>query len=111
MKSRVRLLLSSAFEILARRVRASTAPVDVVLYTKPGCHLCDEMKRVLGRAKQGLEVRVEEIDISSQQQLSERYGEEIPVLFINGRKAYKYRASEEDLRRRLLRAETRPNSR
>ncbi len=80
------------------------APVKVILYSKPGCHLCDEMKQVLEKARRGIEVAVEEIDISSDRQLVEKYGEEIPVLFISGRKAFKCQVSEKDLRRRLQRA-------
>ncbi len=93
---------------MKRRVRyPGSDPVKVILYTKPGCHLCDEMKQVLEKVKQGIEMTVEEIDISSDRRLLETYGEEIPVLFIDGRKAFKYRVGEKDLRRRLLRAAAR----
>jgi glutaredoxin len=85
-------------------VNPGFAPVKVILYSKPDCHLCDEMKQVLEKARQGIEVTVEEVDISSDRQLLETYGEEIPVLFVDGRKAFKYQVSEKDLRRRLLRA-------
>lgn len=84
-----------------------SAAIKVTLYSKPGCHLCDEMEQVLEKARQGIEVTVEEIDISSDRRLLNTYGEEIPVLFIDGRKAYKYRVSEKDLKRRLLLAAAR----
>ena len=44
---------------------------------------------------------VDEIDISRNADLERRYGLEIPVLEIDGKKVAKYRISEEDLRRRL----------
>jgi hypothetical protein len=76
--------------------------VELVLYSKPGCHLCDEMmtvvRRVIGKAG-GATVR--EVDISLDAELYAAFGEEIPVLFVNGRKAFKYRLTEEALRDRL----------
>ncbi len=61
------------------------------------------MKETLARASRGLDVQIEEIDISTDEDLSRRYAKEMPVLFIGGRKAFKYRATEEELRKRLLR--------
>ena len=73
----------------------------LTIYSKPGCHLCDEMKslvhRVIARYPDGQQASVDEIDISTDRALLDRYGLEIPVLFIDGRKVAKYRVSEEDL--------------
>jgi glutaredoxin len=76
-------------------------PPELVLYTKPGCHLCDEMKAVVMRVTQEVGARVRELDISTDPQLEASLGEEIPVLFVNGHKAFKFRLTEEQLRRRL----------
>ena len=77
----------------------------LTIYSKPGCHLCDEMKalvhRVLARHATGRDVSVDEIDISTDAALLERYGLEIPVLLIDGRKVAKYRISEAELIRIL----------
>jgi hypothetical protein len=77
--------------------------IVLTLYSRPGCHLCDEMKavvrRVVGAA--GPPATVEEIDISADADLEERYGLEIPVLLIDGKKAAKYRVTEEALARLL----------
>jgi thiol-disulfide isomerase/thioredoxin len=77
--------------------------IVLTLYSRPGCHLCDEMKavvqRVIGAA--GVPATVEEIDISTDADLEERYGLEIPVLLIDGRKAAKYRVTEAELARIL----------
>ena len=75
--------------------------IALTLYSRPGCHLCDEMKAVVQRvvrAESG-PVTVEEIDISTSQDLEERYGLEIPVLLIDGKKVAKYRIDEDALRR------------
>ena len=73
----------------------------LVVYSKPGCHLCDEMKAVVARVGQSYPLLVEEIDISTDEALEARYGLEIPVLFVNGKKAAKYRISEAELLRVL----------
>jgi hypothetical protein len=61
------------------------------------------MKAVVQRAIAAAEVTatVEEIDISTDADLAERYGLEIPVLLIEGRKAAKYRVTEGELTRML----------
>jgi glutaredoxin len=76
--------------------------MHLVIYSRPGCHLCDEMKAAVERVVSGRnEISVEEIDISSHADLLDRYGLEIPVLMIDGKKAAKYRIAEEELRRML----------
>jgi Glutaredoxin-like domain (DUF836) len=71
----------------------------LTLYSKPGCHLCDEMKAVIRRViGTDSNAFVEEIDISADPSLLARYGVEIPVLEIDGRKVAKYRVTEEKLR-------------
>ncbi len=47
---------------------------------------------------------LEQVDISGNPDLERRFGREIPVLFVNGRKTFKYRATERELRKRLLAA-------
>ena len=75
--------------------------IALTLYSRPGCHLCDEMKTVINRVAQSTPLQLEEIDISSSADLEERYGLEIPVLFVAGKKAAKYRIGEGELRRVL----------
>jgi glutaredoxin len=74
----------------------------LTLYSRPGCHLCDDMKAVVSRVTAGMpEIAVDEVDISSDPTLEARYGLEIPVLVIAGKKAAKYRIDEAALRRLL----------
>ena len=65
--------------------------VQVVLYTRPGCHLCDEMKREIIRSGCAELYTLEEIDIESDPEIFARYQFEIPVLFINGVEAFRHR--------------------
>ena len=75
----------------------------LTLYSRPGCHLCDEMKAVVARVVRELEtpVTIDEVDISTDADLEARFGLEIPVLLIDGRKAAKYRVTEGELTRIL----------
>ncbi len=69
----------------------------VVFYTRAGCHLCDEAKKVL----QDAGVAFEAVDIDRDPKLRELYNEEVPVIFIDGKKAFKYRIDPQALTRRL----------
>lgn len=73
----------------------------LVLYSRVDCCLCDEMKTVIRQVAQTTPVDVEEIDIDSSADLKQKYGEEVPVLFINGRKAFKYRLTARQLAAKL----------
>jgi len=77
--------------------------IALTLYSRPGCHLCNDMKAVVERvARTSTPVpTIEVIDISSDPELEALYGLEIPVLLVNGKKAAKYRVTEEGLRRML----------
>jgi thiol-disulfide isomerase/thioredoxin len=77
--------------------------IALTLYSRPGCHLCDEMKGVIARvvAEQAVDITLEEVDISTDAELESRYGTEIPVLLVNGRKVAKYRVTEGELARML----------
>ena len=77
--------------------------IILTLFSKPCCHLCDDMKAVVARIVSATRpaVTVTEIDISNNRELEERYGAEIPVLMMNGRKVAKYRVTEKQLRRAL----------
>jgi hypothetical protein len=61
------------------------------------------MKAALAEAARGIEIRLREVDISQNRELESRYGQDIPVLFVNGSKAFKHRASVRELRLRLRR--------
>jgi hypothetical protein len=78
----------------------------LTIYSRPGCHLCDDMKGLVARVAASAEepTTVSDVDISGDPELERQFGLEIPVLFVNGKKAAKYRIDEERLRRMLHRA-------
>ena len=73
------------------------------LYSRPGCHLCEELRGLCQRLAGEFPIRLTEVNIEASPALEARYGQEIPVLFIDGRKAVKYRTTEGALRRKLQR--------
>jgi glutaredoxin len=75
----------------------------VRFYTKPGCHLCEEAKREIERAGCREEFTLEEINIAEDAALLERFGLEIPVVFINDVKAFKYQLTASEFKRKLRR--------
>ena len=71
--------------------------LKVILYTRRGCHLCDEAHAVL--SQYGLEVR--SVDIDQDAELREKYNECVPVVVIDGRERFRGRV-EPLLLERLL---------
>jgi len=76
---------------------------EVVLYTRAGCHLCDEAKELLKKLSKKAQFTVREVDIDQDPELMLRYNDEIPVIFIHGRKAFKYRIDPKQFLKRLER--------
>jgi glutaredoxin len=72
--------------------------VKVVMYTKPGCGLCEKMKGEMKNA--GIEnlYSLEEFNIETDAELFARYRYEIPVLLINGVEAFRHRLSADEFR-------------
>jgi len=75
----------------------------MILYTKPVCHLCDEMKNVLFNLKKEVDFEFEEVNIEQNEVLFEKYKEKIPVLIMNGNMIAKYRITKENLLRLITR--------
>lgn len=71
------------------------------MYSKPDCHLCDVAKAVVERVRRRVPFEFRVVDISADASLLERYQFEIPVVFVNGRKAFKGRVNEAELERKL----------
>ena len=68
--------------------------MTLTIYSRPGCHLCEEMKAVVERVREQHAFELREVDISGNPDLERRYGQEIPVLEVDGKKVAKYRLDE-----------------
>ncbi|MCW2796809.1 glutaredoxin family protein [Nocardioides sp.] len=73
----------------------------ITLYSRPGCHLCDEARTVIERVCADLGVGYDEISIADDPELFARFGEEIPVTFVDGRQHDFWRVDETRLRAAL----------
>ncbi len=73
----------------------------VVLYGKPGCHLCDEARAVVATVRSQQPFDLEEVDVSTDPELHRRYGERIPVLALDGDELFEFHVEADELARRL----------
>jgi glutaredoxin len=63
---------------------------DVVVYSREGCHLCDVVKETLKGLESRADFQWRDVDIDGDAELRRKYNEEVPVVTIDGRKAFKY---------------------
>lgn len=73
----------------------------ITLYTRAGCCLCEDAKRVLEAVRGQASFDLDEIDIDNNAELRRAYNDEVPVIAINGSKAFKYRVTEQELLKKL----------
>jgi glutaredoxin len=76
----------------------------VTLYTRPGCHLCDEARQAMLAARCEELYTLREIDIDLAPDLARRYGWDIPVVLINGVETFKHRLTPSEFKCELRRA-------
>ena len=75
--------------------------INLTLYSRPDCHLCEKMKVTLQRVARRYPFELTEIDVSTNSELEKTYGSEIPVLMIEGQKTAHYYIREEELLQKL----------
>jgi glutaredoxin len=84
---------------------AASGPRDVTLFSRPGCHLCEEAKAAIAPLLREFGAVLHEINIDEDPVLKERYGWDIPVIFIGKHKAAKHRVELGQFRQQLEEAE------
>ena len=77
-------------------------PRDVTIYSRPGCHLCEEAKTQLAPLLREFGASLTEINIDEDSQLRARYDYDVPVIFVGARKAAKHRVDLAQFRRQLM---------
>ena len=75
----------------------------VVIYSRPGCHLCDEAKAAISSAGCSDQFVLEEIDIESDEELLRKYKHDIPVISINGVETFIHRVDSSEFKTRIKR--------
>jgi glutaredoxin len=73
----------------------------VTLYTRAGCCLCDDAKLALAKARRQADFEYEETDIDLDADLRRRYNDDVPVVAIDGVKAFKYRVDMDEFLKKL----------
>jgi glutaredoxin len=73
----------------------------VTLYGKPGCHLCEDARRVIDQVRAEHEFELREVDISRDAGLFRDYGERIPVVAVDGAEEFEFFVDPEGLARAL----------
>lgn len=73
----------------------------VTLYSRPGCHLCDDARAVIEKVCADLGESCAEVDITSDPALLDRFTDEVPVTFVDGRQHDFWRVDEARLRTAL----------
>lgn len=99
------LLAVSVLGLLAAAVRARRSPAGpprVELLSRRDCHLCDEAEKVLRDLQRDVSFEYVKVDVDGDAELRARYGGEVPVVLLEGRKLFKYRIDPERLRRKLV---------
>jgi glutaredoxin len=75
--------------------------IQVEIYSRPGCHLCDEAKAVIEPFRRRYRMDITVTDVDSDDALRQAYGADIPVVMINGKEAFRHRVDAEALERKI----------
>ena len=77
----------------------------VIVYSRPGCHLCDEAKAVIEKSNCSDHYTLEEVNIESDDELLKKYNYDIPVITIDGVEAFKHRVDPKQFKSRVTQDE------
>jgi glutaredoxin len=83
------------------QVKKEKIALEVTIYTRAGCHLCDEANTAIAPLLNEFGATVREIDIEGDATLTQRFGCDIPVIYIGRKKAAKHRVDLQQFRRQL----------
>lgn len=75
--------------------------IKVLLYKKEGCHLCDEAEATLDRLKKERKFFLERIMLEENTDMFERYGNKVPIVFINNKMTFEFKLDEQAFLKKL----------
>ena len=93
-----------------RFLRRRSAPAQIVVYTRKGCHLCEELARLLDRMAGEFEFSLRYVDVDQHPELAREYGDRVPVVVVEGRVRHWGKVPEAWLKRTLRRTAPRKRS-
>ena len=76
----------------------------ITVYTRHGCHLCEEVEAMLAQFTQRYALQITTVDVDAQPELVEKHGERVPVVVINGKERF-FGKVQAPLLQRVLQAE------
>jgi len=76
-------------------------PIRIEIYSRPGCHLCDQARAVIEEFRGKFPMELRTINVETNADLETRYGMDIPVVFMNGHEAFRHRVNPDELERKL----------
>jgi glutaredoxin len=76
-------------------------PIRIDIYSRPGCHLCDDAKAVIEQFRSEYPMNLKTINVEDKPEYENRYGNDIPVVMINGHEAFRHRVERTELERKL----------
>lgn len=66
-------------------MKVNPHPITIVIYTRIGCHLCEEAERLLQACRTSISMDLQTIDVDVDPELTARFGESVPVVAVNGK--------------------------
>jgi glutaredoxin len=78
----------------------------VIIYSRPGCHLCEVAKSVIQQSDCGGKYTLDEVNIETDEKLLSRYKNDIPVILIDGVEAFRHRVSADEFDKAILKGQT-----
>jgi glutaredoxin len=79
-----------------------TMKPHVIIYSRPGCHLCEEAKTAITNAGCADQFTLEEINIESDSELLRKYKYDIPVIAIDGLETFLHRVTPQEFKQKIL---------
>jgi glutaredoxin len=76
--------------------------IQVIIYSRPGCHLCEEAREAILNAHCEEAYALKEVNIENDPELLARYKDDIPVITFDGVEVFRHRVASEEFRRRIL---------
>jgi len=76
-------------------------PIRIEIYSRPGCHLCDQARAVIEEFRGIYPMSIRTISVETSVDLENRYGTDIPVVILNGEEAFRHRVDRGLLERKL----------
>ena len=104
MLTMLRFLLGRAFGRRRTTPGLATRPRHVVMYSRQGCHLCDDVWKQLQKARRQYPFTLEKTDVDADAELKAKFGEQVPVVCVDGKVRFRGQVNNV-LLQRLLEAE------